>query len=173
MGQTVDIQVYLSQTGTTTILTDEGLAFAGIQVSFNSPGGIAAVQSAGDIQQNPDFDDPIILSQVVTATTAELNQATDLSSPFVYPVNDRIWLGTFTFTGLALGTTTIGVTDLDSGIDNIITGQGTILDGLITPGAAATLTVTPEPSTVGLSLLAFGAASVVSTFRSRRRRKQA
>jgi hypothetical protein len=171
VGQTVDIQVYLSQTGGTTILTDEGLFTAGIQVSFNNPGGIAAVQVAGDIQQNPDFDDPFILSQAVTATTADLNQATDPSSPFVYPVNDRIWLGTFTFTGLALGTTTIGVTDLDSGFEDILTGVGNSLDGLITPGSA-TLTVTPEPGTVGLSLLVFGAASVVSAYRARRRRSK-
>jgi hypothetical protein len=84
---------------------------------------------------------------------------------------DRIWLGTFTFTGLALGSTTISVTDLDPTefADEIITGSLNPLDALITPGSA-TLTVTPEPGSIALSLLMIGAASVVTTYRRRRRR---
>lgn len=173
VGQTVDIQVYLRQTDATTILTDEGLLAAGIKVTFDNP-TVAAVLTAGDIQENPLFDDAGILMKDVPGTTAELNQGVDASSPFVFPTlsdPDRIWLGTFTFTGLALGSTTISVTDWDDGIDDIFTGGFNALDALITPGTA-TLTVTPEPSSVVLSLLVIGAASVVTSYRRRRRRGQ-
>lgn len=173
VGQTVDIQVYLRQTDGETILTDEGLLTAGIRVSFANP-AVAAVLTAGEIQENPLFDDEVLLMKDVTATTADLTEAVDYSSPYVFPTlsdPDRIWLGRFTFTGLALGSTTISVGDWEEGdgFDDILTGNLTILDGLITLGSA-TLTVTPEPSSVALSLLMIGAASVVTTYRRRRRR---
>jgi hypothetical protein len=166
VGATVPIQVYLRQTDGETILTSEGLDFAGIQVSFGSPAGIAAVTANNHIQPGPGFDlitDP----PVFTATTAELDELAPLT---VFDDANRILLGTFTFTGLALGTTSISVTDLTGG-DDLVTGLGNALDSLITSGSA-TLTVTPEPSSVALSLLVVGAASVVTTYRARRKRKQ-
>jgi hypothetical protein len=45
------------------------------------------------------------------------------------------------------------------------------LDDLIASGSA-TLTVTPEPGSIALSLLMIGAASVVTSCRRRRRRSQ-
>jgi len=149
------------------------LLTAGIKVTFDNP-AVAAVLTTGDIQENPLFDDSELFAKAVTGTTAELDGAVDLSSPTVFPTvsdPDRIWLGTFTFTGLALGSTTISVTDLDPTefADEIITGSLNPLDALITPGSA-TLTVTPEPGSIALSLLMIGAASVVTTYRRRRRR---
>jgi hypothetical protein len=173
VGQTVDIQVYLRQTDGESILTEEGLSTAGIKVTFDNP-AVAAVSTVGDIHENPLFDDSILFAKAVTGTTAELNQAVDFSSQIVFPTlsdPDRIWLGTFTFTGLALGSTTISVTDLDPTelAYEVITGEWTPLDDFITPGSA-TLTVTPEPGSVALSLLMIGAASVVTSCRRRRRR---
>ena len=169
----VQIQVYLRQTPGTTILTDDGLLAAGIQVTFGSSGNIAAVKNSADIQGNPLFDDAVFFLKSVTVTTAILDQATDGTSLVRPELSDpnRILLGVFTFTGLALGTTTIGVTGLDSG-DSIVSGSNSALDDLITPGSGtATLTVTPEPGSVALSLLVVGAASVVTSYRARRQRK--
>jgi hypothetical protein len=74
----------------------------------------------------------------------------------------------FTFTGLIPGTTTISVTEWDTGY--MVTGLGNPLDGLIEPGSA-TLTVTPEPNSMALWLVMVGAASVATGYRARRRRK--
>lgn len=166
VGAAVPIQVYLQQTDSTTTLTDFGLIAADITVTFNSPAGIAAVTS---IQGNPAFDDLSYADTILTATDATLYQATASGDvrPTDYP--DRILLGTFMFTGLALGSTTIGVTVADLG--DVMDGGFQSLAGQIGAGSA-TLTVTPEPSSVALSLLMIGAASVVTTYRRRRRRSE-
>ncbi len=174
-GATVPIQVYLSQTGTTTILSDEGLAFAGVRVTFDDP-TIAAVLSDTNIQENPAFDldsPPFFPEKEVTGTTAELIVGVDdIFSPVFADSNGRVLLGEFTFTGLSLGSTNIRAEILDAGgLDYIISGTGVELDGLITP-ASATLTVTPEPGSVGLALVALGGAAVVGVYRSRRKRRK-
>ena len=174
-GLTVPIQVYLSQTGTTTILEDEGLALAGIRVTFDDP-TIARVRTSSDIQENSAFfviSKDVKLEPPAEPLWAELNMMSDDIFVPVRPEGtnpNRILLGTFTFTGLALGTTTIRVSDLDPNQDDIITGVGTVLD-LISP-ASATLTVTPEPGSVALSLVALGGAAVVGVYRSRRKRRK-
>ena len=178
-GATVPIQVYLTQTGPLGVgepdLSSDLLWTAGIEVSFDSPPGIAAVSLAGDIQQNAAFDDAVVLYKAVTATTAQLNEAVDIfaspPSPLLAPDGTgRILLGTFTLTGLTPGTTTISVSDLTAG-DDFLTGLGDALDGFITSGPAS-LTVNPEPGSLVLSMLVFGAASAATRYRNRRRRKQ-
>ena len=171
-GAKVPIQVFLSQTGATTILTDEGLAFAGIKVTFDDP-SVAAVLDVNDIVHNPAFDDAFALIKAVNPSSAELNMGVSFTSSPVFPTAgaDRIWLGAFTFTGLSEGTTNIGVTDLTIGFDDIITGLGTPLDGLISAGSGtAEVAAIPEPGSVALSLLLAGGASVVHLVRRRRRR---
>lgn len=172
-GKTVDIQVFLSQysvDGEPNLAID-GLFSAGIRVTLDNPMGIAGVQDLTHIAQGPEFD---FVSSKLTATTAELNEAI-FSDPFaVFPDDEgRILLGTFRFTGLALGSTIITVSDLneEAGFDDLVTGFMVPLDDLIASGSA-TLTVTPEPGSIALSLLMIGAASVVTSCRRRRRRSQ-
>ena len=169
-GAKVPIQVFLSQTGATTILTDEGLAFAGIKVTIDDP-TVAAVLSVDDIVHNSDFNDAFVLFKDVAldASSAELNMGADINSPIRPNADGRILLGTFEFTGLSLGTTSIGVTDLTIGFDDFITGLGTPLDGLISAGSGE-VAVVPEPGSVALSLVLLGGAAVVTAVRRRRRR---
>jgi hypothetical protein len=120
-------------------------------------GSVANVQSVSDIQENASFDDPIARFKARTNSTADLNEAVDLTSPIVFPPGgdpNRILLGTFTFTGLTTGITAISVADLDPtiGVDDIITGLGTALDSLITSGNAS-IAVNPEPSSFAIATL--------------------
>jgi hypothetical protein len=170
VGATVPIDVYLRQT--TGLLTTEGLLSVGIKVTFDDP-SVAAVLNVGDIEHNPDFDDIFGLSKVVNPLSAELSMVvSDVDTP-IFPTTgdaDRIWLGRFKFTGLSLGKTSIGVTDLDGNSDDIVSGVGNVLDDLITAGTG-TLQVVPEPGSVALSLVLLGGASVVAAVRRRRRRQ--
>jgi hypothetical protein len=168
-GAKVPIQVFLSQTGATTILTDEGLAFAGIKVTIDDP-TVAAVLNVDDIVHNPAFDDAFALTKAVNPSSAELNMGvSDILNPVFPNADGRILLGTFEFTGLSLGTTSIGVTDLTIGFDDFITGPGTPLDGLIAAGSGEAAVV-PEPGSVALSLVLLGGAAAVTAVRRRRRR---
>jgi len=174
-GQAVQIQVQLTQTGPLAVgepdLKIDGLALAGFRVSFGNPAGIAAVSN---IEENPAFNDgaPIETIDLIGAT-ADLNEA--VSDVFLGPFvtadeNGRIVLGTFTFTGLSPGATSISVAEYSAGDDDFYTGTFTLLDDFgIAPGLA-TLTVTPEPGTIGLSLAVCGVVAAVSGYRARRKR---
>ena len=104
------------------------------------------------------------------ASSAELHMGVaNIFSPVFPNADGRILLGTFEFTGLSLGTTSIGVTDLTIGFDDIISGMATPLDGLIAAGSGEAAVV-PEPGSVALSLVLLGGAAVVTAVRRRRRR---
>jgi len=149
VGETVPVQVFLSQTpdGPQVGVGNE-LLTAGVLVSFSNPAGIAEVTAPANIVGGPAFDsfsagvDPAMH----TASLAELSLLGigDLSSPLL--------LGTFTFTGLNYGTTTISVADLDVSAD-FITAMGDVLDPTNTP--TAQVVVIPEAcSFIVWSLLA-------------------
>ncbi len=111
-----------------------------------------------------------MLFKDVDASSAELNMGVaDINSPVFANADGRILLGTFEFTGLSLGTTNIGVTDLTVDVDDIISGLGNPLDGLISAGSGE-VAVVPEPGSVALSLVLLGGAAVVTAVRRRRRR---
>jgi hypothetical protein len=165
VGQTVDVDVWLKQTDPDTLLTDEGLSFAGVKLTYGSP-GIAEVLSVDNIAPNPAFDDPIALLKDVGSNDSALDMAvSDIFSP-VFPQSstpDRIWLGTFTFTALSLGSVQITAMDKPD-VDNTLTGLGTALDSQI-GSAQATISTVPEPT--GLVLLA-GLALVAGPYLRRR-----
>ena len=170
IGQTLDIDVYLKQTGTDTVLTDEGLFSAGVKLTYDVT-GIAEVLAMSDITPNPAFDDPTALLKDMGIGYVTLDMAADMFGPNfpVFPqlsTPDRIWLGTFTFTGLILGTVQITAMDNPS-LDNTLTGLGTLLDPDI-GNDQGTITVTPEPSSL---LVFFGLALVVGPFIWRHRRR--
>jgi hypothetical protein len=177
-GQSVDVQVNLRQTGPLAVdepdLQIDGLALAGVRVSFGNPAGIAEVSS---IDENPAFNDGAAVKFInLAGSVAELNEGVlDLFfGPYVTAdANGRILLGTFRFTGLATGVTSISVEEFSTlpEDDDFFTGAATVLDDFgIAPGSA-TLTVTPEPGAMGLSLAVLGAIAAARRYRARRRRE--
>lgn len=176
-GQWVDVQVHLRQTGPLAVdepdLQIDGLALAGVRVSFGNPAGIAEVSL---INANSAFDDGVPVQFIdLVGSVAELNEGVSdiFGGPFVTAdANGRILLGTFRFTGLAAGVTNLSVEEFSTfpGDDDFFTGTFTALDDFgIAPGSA-TLTVTPEPGTMGLSVALLGAIVAGRRYRARRRR---
>jgi len=145
-GQTSLVSVYLNQTpGGVQIGPGNTLRTAAVNLTFNSPGGIAGVLLATDITSNPAFDSS---SASVSATSAILGETSiagisDLSVPLL--------LGTFKFTGLAPGDTTIQVASLGPG-PSFGTSQGNFVDPQNAP--TALVTVVPEPPAVALAISA-------------------
>ena len=149
-GQTVQVEVFLSQNSTggmdTPITAGNGIILAGIQVSFNNPSGVAAVLSPTGIMQGPLFDPGATPS--LSATQATLAE-TSLFSPSGLS-SLPLLLGTFTFTGLKVGTTQITVTAIPPlSTPSFTTFQG---NNLFPTSATANINVVPEPSSIVLLL---------------------
>jgi hypothetical protein len=170
VGQTVDVNVWLKQSAPDSLLTDEGLFSAGVRLTYGSP-GIAEVLSLYDITPNPAFDDPSALLRDVGSTYSTLDMAVlDPFSP-IFPQSstpDRIWLGTFKFTGLSAGT--VDITAMDNpGVDNTLTGLGTVLDATPIANGQASINAVPEPSSL---VLFTGLVLVAGPYILLRRRRQ-
>jgi hypothetical protein len=155
VGQSVDVNIWLRQEGDT-VLTDEGLSSAGIQMSYDTLGA-AAVSDEQDIASNPLFNDPNALLKTFGTGYCTVDMAT-ANFDTVFPelaTPDRVWLGTFTFTGLRAGNMPITASDI-AGQDDTLTGLGTLLDAQI-GSAAATIHTVPEPGSAvilaGLALI--------------------
>jgi hypothetical protein len=160
---TVAVPVFISQTPDgPQIAAGNELLTSGIVVSENNPTGIARVLLSTDVSAGPAWDSASSSASATTATLATTSLAgiANLSSP--------VLLGTFHFTGLALGTTTISVANLTPG-PSFITVGGDVVD----PGNIATATIEvkapslPEPSTQALSCAAL---AIVGAAEIRRRR---
>jgi hypothetical protein len=155
-GQSTVVSVFLVQSpGGTQIGAGNALLSAAIDFTFNSPSGIAAVNSLADINGDPLFDSISKNLQPAgtptTATLGELSVAglTDLSVPLL--------LGTFQLTGLANGTTTIQVASKTPG-SSFVTTLGNMVNPVNVPSATVFVGV-PEPSAwtlaaCGLAILA-------------------
>ncbi len=153
IGASVQVPVYLSQTlGGPQVGIGNELLTAGITVSFNNPSGIASILSALDITPSPAFDSS---SAGVTLTQATLGETSiagiaDLSNPLL--------LGTFEFTGQALGVTTIDALSLTPGL-SFVTSGGDVLDPTNVP--TALVQVVPEPASGILACSAIGALGII------------
>jgi hypothetical protein len=157
VGGSVDVPVYATQTvGGPQVATGNELLTAGVTVAYNNPSGVAAVLASSDVSAGSDWDSSSAnaLSATASLATTSLSGIADLSSPLL--------LGTFHFTGLSLGTTTISVANLTPG-PSFVTIQGNVLDPTNT--ATAVVQVVPEPS--GVALLTAFALSLA--FAARRR----
>jgi hypothetical protein len=152
-GGTVDIKVYLEQTGGETILTDFGIIGASVNVLFNEvPGPLdpAEVLNDFDISPSTAFDDPV-LTEVFhdPGVSAGLVGVVDIGSAPL--TGSSIYLGTFTFTAGAIDgeVTMLRATDLSLLFEDTVAFDGTELDGLIGDGFSQ-ITVTsaavPEPA---------------------------
>lgn len=146
-GSTVDVRVYLLETGTTTLVTT-GLSSAGVQVG-GFAAGVAAVETAPTA--GPAWD-----SGTGTAgNPAALRVFQDVGDPVRAaaegPEAGRVLVGTFRFTGVSVGTTAFVTADPGPGADTVL-ADGLVLDGLINNTAGLiTVTAIPEPGALALT----------------------
>jgi hypothetical protein len=172
VGQTVDIRVYLLQSGSDTGLSSSGLKSGGVGLSFDQT--IATVASTSAITPNAAFDTS---SKSVGTGTATANVAQVLNAPITAPTSgadaNRILLGTFTFTGVSGGTTSTVTFDPHPAPtnDNVL-GNGTVLDSLIVNSSVTITVAVPEPSTFVLTGLV-GTGIAAAALRRFRRRQAA
>jgi hypothetical protein len=170
-GSTIDIKVYLVQSGSDTGLSSSGLTDGGVKLNYTA--SVAKVNSTSNITPNPAFDTS---SSSISSGSAILNVSQDTSGPVKASTTgtdaNRILLGTFTFTGVSAGSTTVSTADPHPSLNDNVLAGGTALDAsILNSNAAITVTAVPEPGSlllVGLGL----AATAVTTVRRRLRRKQ-
>ena len=156
-GATVDVEVFIVQTGNTTNdpvdLSTDGLESAAVRVFFdgNPPTDRAEVLSTGNITFNPQFGDSALQeSDVIPGISAGLADSIDFVANPVTGTN--ILVGTFTFTaGLVPGeVTNLRATDFGV-LDDTMAGDAnfTSLDDIIVDGVATiTVTAIPEPGSM-------------------------
>ena len=156
-GATVDVEVFIVQTGNTTNdpvdLSTDGLESAAVRVFFdgNPPTDRAEVLSTGNITFNPQFGDSALeQSDVMPGISAGLADSINFVANPVTGTN--ILVGTFTFTaGLVPGeVTNLRATDFGD-FDDTIAGDAnlTALDDIIVDGVATiTVTAIPEPGSM-------------------------
>ena len=172
-GGTVDVLVYLQETGTS-VLKDDGLIGAGVKIRFDDPplpGDPAEILSIADIVNISDFE--LVWSQSAQpgAGFADLSLGT---FGFAYGAETslgsgvyRLPLGKFTFTAGAAPseTTHIRATDFSDITDDTVYYRNgdpldpVALDGLIQDGTTAITTV-PEPS--ALAMIGMAALSIAA-----------
>ena len=182
-GGTVDVDVFLEETGGTTRLQDDGLLSAAIRVLFNTPTRVDDPSQVTARIGNAGFDqvttDPITPADSTTTGMANLVLDALLNPPVLADPStpQRLFLGTFSFlAGATAGqVTNLLVTVNDPSQDNFAQGPlpGTIISNAQIADGTATITITgppepvvPEPSTLVLSAL--GGALLIG-LRARRR----
>ncbi len=161
VGQTVDVPLYLRQTDPNTELTSPGLLLAGLGVSF-SPSGIVNVTSGSF---GPGWNS--LFSSVTFdnfAGTSAIQSGVGFGDPAVTETGGSILVGTLMFTGVSAGTALLTLGDADSGFEEILDGNGNVLDGSIIFDTTTSITVTssavPEPSSLA-ALGVIGALAAV------------
>lgn len=167
-GETIEISIFLRETGGTSILTNEGLATAGTGIRFepveNGP-TITFAESFGS------FRDAIGFERLdAAAGTAEFAGG---SLSDVFAVDGMIQIGTVSFMGGTPGSEILLSTEdpNDSVFDDLfLTPSGTVLDGDVFETAATAIVRTsavPEPS--AFALLGFLSAIFGTGVRTRGR----
>jgi hypothetical protein len=163
LGGTVDVSVYLRETGGT-VFHGSGLIGAGVKVRFDNPpvpSNPAKIMTTSDVTNISNFELEWSKSAKPESGYADLLLGTwnyvygIEAAPGVY----RIPLGKFRFSaGTVLGqVTNIRATDYDLSSADVVYYDNELnpveLDGLLA-NATATITVIPEPGTLSLLLIA-------------------
>jgi hypothetical protein len=183
VGQTVNVNVYLTQTGSTTGLSAIGLNSGGVQLNYNTT--FVSIAGVGSLTPNnttyntstPTGFDPVNNSTVVgngnaTIAVGQVSGESAVKAGSGSPnTSNSILLGTFQFTGVSAGTSLVVSTAAFPGSDVNVLYNGTVIDSMITNSSAAiTVVAVPEPGTLILTgLLATGIAGGYA--RKRRRPK--
>jgi hypothetical protein len=157
-GGTVDIRVYLLQTGGSTNLTAAGLTDGGVSLTFSASGPFT-VTSTANIFPGPDFGGTnhtsLSTNSGTTTATVQVHNSTPVLAPTSGADQNRILLGTFRFSGVTPGSDLTVTTLPDPNSANNIDGNGVNLDSMIhNSSAAITVTAVPEPGSIVLTGLA-------------------
>jgi hypothetical protein len=170
-GNTQALEVYLREDAGGTILATERLFSAGFRVTYDTPAGsgtpsnIARVTAA---TKGPGFDFALFPAPEIGTSNTRIVEGT-APAAFVAPTNNRILIGTVTFTAQNPGLLMITVRDDDPPpSDNTVTGMSRKLDADISMGSAQLLvTAIPEPTS--LFLTGFAALGIARAAWCRRR----
>lgn len=168
-GGTVNVSVYLSETGTSN-LTTLGLIEGDVRLLFNEPTRIATPAQVISRTAGPAFDSPANPQPDIVGATGSTSGIADIIQSSFDPAlatGNRILLGTFLFRAgsVAGAVTQLRATDQNGQADGLVLSNGTVLDAQTAAGTA-TITVlataaVPEPATwvmVGTALLIGGVA---------------
>jgi hypothetical protein len=146
-GTPLVLNLYIHETGGTTLQTDTLFAF-GMRTTYGTTGVLSvASTNSPDMVNNPQFDTRT--TDDTNASYAELGAAAFATNPGIASdVNGRIFLGTFRYQ-TAVGITTLTVGDIPATSDWIYGTSATDFDGLIDPSQiTVNVNPVPEPSTV-------------------------
>jgi hypothetical protein len=166
VGQTVTIDVYVAQTGSSTGLSAQGLNSGGVQLNTSSP-SIATVTSVTPNAQFDNSSSGIGANAFVTVNqvfSPAIKAPTTGSTP---PPLNAVLLGAFTFTGQSAGSTltVTAVPSTGTSVNVIAPGgadSGSIDSMLSASPVSASINVfaVPEPASMilcGLAVSGFGA----------------
>jgi hypothetical protein len=170
VGSTVPILVYLHEptANAPTLNSNNGLATAAVRVTYNTPAGIADVQSAAQIvtavppwQTGNNFLGNGMPASNPVNTAVMSNLTFGSGGVGVLPDSaGRILLGTFTVRGLAGGSVSLSAQDPNPGTTGDVTSfNPTVNYDAFLHSATATLTVTPVPEPGSLALVGVAAAA--------------
>jgi len=166
-GQSITIDVYLAQTGSSTGLTNQGLNSAGVQLNTQTP----SVATVTGVTANAAFDQSSTTTGASASVTEHQTFSPAVTAPTSGPTAGMILVGAFTFTGQSAGSTATVTAIPSTGTGVNVLGDGTVIDGMIANATAViTVTAVPEPGSmllVGLAVSSFG----VGVLRRRLRRQ--
>ncbi len=152
VGQSIDVDLILTQSGTIsgTDITSNGLVMVDMELSLNT-----SAASVITITPGPGFENSLAGSNPMTPfmSIQSINAANGVLAPSGSPTS--ITLGTFTFTGNSLGTTT--ATTLNRSFTDFVFATNPSpnpdIDGLIFGTESFVLNVTAIPEPTGMMLL--------------------
>jgi hypothetical protein len=172
-GSTVDVRVYLVQSGSTTNLSNPGLVDGGVALQFSSSAPFT-ITSSSAITPSSAFGGPnntnVSTSSGTTTATLQVHDDSGVVAPTSGADANRILLGTFTFKGLSAGSAVTVSAFPDPNSANNVDANHTNLDSMINQSSAAiTVVAVPEPSAVILCGLGASAFALGGWRRFRRR----
>lgn len=176
LGGTASIGVYLRETrtaGESSILGDP--LFGAISGNFSITRSGLGNNSITGVFGNPIFDDQIGSTFNASSASVLQQDLNPVPTPFGSPSgpnSDRLLLGSFTVLGSNVlnDTNTFSFLDPDNLNDDLVLGDGTVLDGAVSFGSH-TVVSAPEPSTTALLGMA-GVGFAVRQWRKRRTKSE-